>query len=178
MWLGVLSWCRSHCSCLPLVAPIPLQNFHVQMTSNTLSRRYELTAHQTADVKKNYGNFLTALHIIQHQEIYNNFIFLFCCCCFKDQFQWPVLSRPKRIKQPMSKNSGNFLTTPRIIQHQKMYNNFRFLFYCFKDPFQWPALSQPKLVVLISPRVPTQIIFYTCRYTKLSYTFWGTVWKS
>jgi hypothetical protein len=29
VWLGALSWCRNHCPCLPLVAPLPLQNLHV-----------------------------------------------------------------------------------------------------------------------------------------------------
>jgi hypothetical protein len=50
VWLGTLSWCRNHCPCLPLVAPLPLQNLHVEMTSNTLPRRYELTVHQTVHV--------------------------------------------------------------------------------------------------------------------------------
>jgi hypothetical protein len=27
--------CRNHCPCLPLVAPLPLQNLHPEMTSNT-----------------------------------------------------------------------------------------------------------------------------------------------
>jgi len=44
---------------LPLVAPFPpncivqpLQNLHVEMTINSLSRRYELMVHHTVDVKK------------------------------------------------------------------------------------------------------------------------------
>jgi hypothetical protein len=45
---------------LPLVAPLPLQNLHVEMTSNALSRRYQLTVHRAIDGKKS-GNFLTAL---------------------------------------------------------------------------------------------------------------------
>jgi hypothetical protein len=43
----------------PLVLPLPLnciaqalQNLHVEMTSNTLSRRYELMVHQTINVKE------------------------------------------------------------------------------------------------------------------------------
>jgi hypothetical protein len=58
VWLGALSWCRNRCPCLPLVAPLPpncisqpLHNLQVEMTSNTLSRRYKLTVHQTVDVK-------------------------------------------------------------------------------------------------------------------------------
>jgi hypothetical protein len=31
VWLGALSWCRNHCPCLPFVAPLPLQNLHVEM---------------------------------------------------------------------------------------------------------------------------------------------------
>jgi hypothetical protein len=57
VWLGALSWCRNHCPCLLLVVSLPpnctsqpLQNSHVDMTSNTLSGRYELMAHQTVDV--------------------------------------------------------------------------------------------------------------------------------
>jgi hypothetical protein len=52
VWLCALSWCRNHCPCLPLVAPLPLQNSHVEVTSNSLSRRYELTTHQTVCVKE------------------------------------------------------------------------------------------------------------------------------
>jgi hypothetical protein len=44
---------------LQLVAPLPLnyialllQNSHVEMTNNTLFRRYELLRHQTADIKE------------------------------------------------------------------------------------------------------------------------------
>jgi hypothetical protein len=44
---------------LPLVTPLPpnciaqpLQNLHVEMTSNTLSMQYELIVHRTVDVKK------------------------------------------------------------------------------------------------------------------------------
>jgi hypothetical protein len=44
---------------LPHAAPLPpnciaqpLQNLHVEMTSNTPSRRYELTVHQTVDLKE------------------------------------------------------------------------------------------------------------------------------
>ena len=44
---------------LPLVAPFPLkcigqplQNLHVEMTINSLSRQYELMVHHTVDVKK------------------------------------------------------------------------------------------------------------------------------
>jgi hypothetical protein len=51
---------------LPFVAPIPpnyitqpLQNIHIEMTDNTLSRQYEREVNQTAEVK-NSGNFLTA----------------------------------------------------------------------------------------------------------------------
>jgi hypothetical protein len=47
-----LSWCRNHCPCMPLVTPLLLQNLHLQMTSNTLSRPYELMVHQTVDVKE------------------------------------------------------------------------------------------------------------------------------
>jgi hypothetical protein len=43
----------------PLVAPFPLnciaqplQNLHVKMTTNSLSRRYELMVHHTVAVKK------------------------------------------------------------------------------------------------------------------------------
>jgi hypothetical protein len=39
----------------------PLQNIHVEMSTNSLSSGYELTVHQTADVKELFGNFLTAL---------------------------------------------------------------------------------------------------------------------
>jgi hypothetical protein len=39
---------------------LPLQNLYVGMTSNTLSRRYELTVHKIIDIKE-FGNFLTAL---------------------------------------------------------------------------------------------------------------------
>jgi hypothetical protein len=39
-------------ACLPFVAPLPLQNVHVEMTTNTLSGRYELMAHQAVDVKE------------------------------------------------------------------------------------------------------------------------------
>jgi hypothetical protein len=66
VWLGALSWCRNHCPCLPLVAPLPqnyiahsLQNLHIEMTSNTLSTRYKLMVHQTADVKE-FQKLLTA----------------------------------------------------------------------------------------------------------------------
>jgi hypothetical protein len=44
---------------LPLVAPLPLnfiaqplQNLHAEMSSNTLSRRFELMTHQTVNVKE------------------------------------------------------------------------------------------------------------------------------
>jgi hypothetical protein len=44
---------------LPLVTPLPpnrmaqpLQNLHVEMASNSLSRLYELMAHQTVDAKE------------------------------------------------------------------------------------------------------------------------------
>jgi hypothetical protein len=44
---------------VPLVVPFPpncitqpLQNLHVEMTINSLSRRYELMVHNTTDVKK------------------------------------------------------------------------------------------------------------------------------
>jgi hypothetical protein len=55
-----LSWCRNHCPCqLLIVAALPpnyisqpLQDLHVEMTSNTLSRRYEFMVHQTVDVKE------------------------------------------------------------------------------------------------------------------------------
>jgi hypothetical protein len=50
---------ENHCPCPPLVAPLPpsciaqpLQNLRVEMTSNTLSRRCELTVHQTVSVKE------------------------------------------------------------------------------------------------------------------------------
>jgi hypothetical protein len=43
---------------LPLVMPLlpngiaqPLQNLHAEMTSNTMSRWYELMVHQTVDIK-------------------------------------------------------------------------------------------------------------------------------
>jgi hypothetical protein len=59
VWLGALSRCRNHCPCLPLVVPLPpncimqsLQNLYVQMTSNNLSKRYELMENQTIDVKE------------------------------------------------------------------------------------------------------------------------------
>jgi hypothetical protein len=42
----------THCPCLPLVTPLPLQNLHVEMISNILSNRYELTVPQTVDVKE------------------------------------------------------------------------------------------------------------------------------
>jgi hypothetical protein len=44
---------------LPIVAPLPpnciaqpLQNVHIEMTSNSLSRQYEIVVHQTVDVKE------------------------------------------------------------------------------------------------------------------------------
>jgi hypothetical protein len=71
VWLGALLWCSNHCPCLPLVAPLPpncttqpLQTLHVAMTSNTLSRRYELMVHHTVELKKS-GNFLTAPRMFQ-----------------------------------------------------------------------------------------------------------------
>jgi hypothetical protein len=58
VWLGALSWCGNCFPCLPFVAPLPpnciaqpLQNLHVEMTSNTMSMRCELAVHQTVHVK-------------------------------------------------------------------------------------------------------------------------------
>jgi hypothetical protein len=63
--LGASSWCRNRCPCLPLAEPLPpncitepLQNLHVEMTSLTLPRRYELMAHQTVHVKE-FQKFFT-----------------------------------------------------------------------------------------------------------------------
>jgi hypothetical protein len=60
VWLGALSWCRNHCPCLPATCRTassnciaqPVQNLQVEMTSNTLSRRYELMVHQSINVKE------------------------------------------------------------------------------------------------------------------------------
>jgi hypothetical protein len=52
----------------------PLQNLHVEITSNTLSRRYELKVIQTVNVK-NSGNFLTA-HRIPLVEEYIELFYL------------------------------------------------------------------------------------------------------
>jgi hypothetical protein len=51
VWLGELSLCRNHSPCLPVVEPLPLQNLHVEMTSNTLPRRYGHMVQLTVDVK-------------------------------------------------------------------------------------------------------------------------------
>jgi hypothetical protein len=52
----------------------PLQNLHVEMTSNTLSRRYELKVNQTV-VVKNSGNFLFA-HRIPLVEDYTQLFYM------------------------------------------------------------------------------------------------------
>jgi hypothetical protein len=49
---------------LPLVMPLPpncfaqpLKYFHIELSSNTLSKRYELMVQQTVDVKNITGTF-------------------------------------------------------------------------------------------------------------------------
>jgi hypothetical protein len=45
VWLGALSWCRNHCPCLPLVAPLPLQNFLFQLCNGHSSIRLNQVFH-------------------------------------------------------------------------------------------------------------------------------------
>jgi hypothetical protein len=59
VWLGALLWWMQKPLSLPLVTPLPrnciaqpLQNLHVEMTSNGLFRKYELMMHQTVDFKE------------------------------------------------------------------------------------------------------------------------------
>jgi hypothetical protein len=64
---------------LRLVAPFPpncieqpLQNLHVQMATNTLSRLYELVVHQTVDVKEILELLTATLYI---DEVHKSSIF-------------------------------------------------------------------------------------------------------
>jgi hypothetical protein len=62
VWLGALSWCRNHCPCLPLVAPLPpncitqpLQNLHCPGGTNSCTK---------PSMSTNSGNFLTAASVL------------------------------------------------------------------------------------------------------------------
>jgi hypothetical protein len=86
VWLGALSWCRKHCPCPPHVAPLPpnciaqpLQNLDVRMSSDTLSRRYELLAHQ--DVEKEFRELSDCPLYITEGNIYSTSLLIFVPLC-------------------------------------------------------------------------------------------------
>jgi hypothetical protein len=54
---------------LQLVSPLPLQNLHVEMTNNTLSRGYELVTHQAVEIEEFRELFDCPLKIIHPHYI-------------------------------------------------------------------------------------------------------------
>jgi hypothetical protein len=58
VWISELLWCRNHCPChlschfLRTASHNLWKNFHVEMTSNNLSRRYKLIVHRNVHVKQ------------------------------------------------------------------------------------------------------------------------------